>query len=95
MSVARAAAASSSVPVIFSPQPLHDRRAMDGGVSGTGIHADLAAGFLTVTQDDHVGHPASLGGPNLIGNTLTRFVDVSPVPCTEYPIFSRVGIIFL
>ena len=44
LSVARAAAASSAVPGIFSPQPLHDRRAMDGGVSGTGIHADLAAG---------------------------------------------------
>lgn len=44
LSVARAAAASSAVPGIFSPQPLHDRRAMDGGVSGSGIHADLAAG---------------------------------------------------
>lgn len=44
LSVARAAAASSAVPGIFSPQPLHDRRGMDGGVSGTGIHADLAAG---------------------------------------------------
>lgn len=27
-------------------QPLHDRRAMDGGVSGIGIHADLGAGGL-------------------------------------------------
>ena len=44
ISVARAAAASSSVPGIFAPQPLHDRRAMDGGVSGTGTHSDLAAG---------------------------------------------------
>lgn len=44
LSVARAAAASSAVPGIFTPQPLHDRRAMDGGVSGTGIHADLAGG---------------------------------------------------
>lgn len=44
ISVARAAAASSSVPGLFSPQPLHDRRAMDGGVSGTGTHCDLAAG---------------------------------------------------
>jgi NTE family protein len=40
----RAVAASSSVPGLFAPQPLHDRRVMDGGVSGTGIHADLAAG---------------------------------------------------
>jgi NTE family protein len=40
----RAVAASSSVPGIFAPQPWLDRRVMDGGVSGTGIHADLAAG---------------------------------------------------
>jgi len=44
LSVARAAAASSSVPGLFSPQPLHDRRAMDGGVSGSGTHTDLVAG---------------------------------------------------
>lgn len=42
--VARAAAASSAVPGVFTPQSLHDRRAMDGGVSGSGIHADLVAG---------------------------------------------------
>jgi len=40
----RAVAASSSVPGLFAPQPLHDRRVMDGGVSGSGLHADLAAG---------------------------------------------------
>jgi NTE family protein len=40
----RAIAASASVPGLFRPQPLLDRRGMDGGVSGTGIHADLAAG---------------------------------------------------
>jgi NTE family protein len=40
----RAAAASSAVPGIFAPQPIGDRRCMDGGVSGSGIHADLAAG---------------------------------------------------
>jgi NTE family protein len=42
--VAVAAAASSAVPGVFTPQSLHDRRAMDGGVSGTGMHADLVAG---------------------------------------------------
>jgi NTE family protein len=42
--VARAAAASSAVPGVFSPQPIGDRRCMDGGVSGTGIHLDLLAG---------------------------------------------------
>ena len=40
----RAIAASASVPGMFAPQPLGDRRAMDGGVLGTGTHADLAAG---------------------------------------------------
>ena len=40
----RAVAASASVPGLFAPQPLLERRCMDGGVSGTGIHADLVAG---------------------------------------------------
>jgi NTE family protein len=40
----RAVAASASVPGLFAPQPVGDRRAMDGGVSGSGLHADLAAG---------------------------------------------------
>jgi NTE family protein len=40
----RAVAASASVPGLFAPQRLLDRRCMDGGVSGTGIHADLVAG---------------------------------------------------
>jgi len=40
----RAVAASASVPGLFPPQPVGDRRAMDGGVSGTGIHSDLVAG---------------------------------------------------
>lgn len=42
--VAAAAAASSSVPGLFSPQPVLDRRCMDGGVSGSGTHCDLVAG---------------------------------------------------
>ncbi len=44
VSVPRATAASSAVPGLFAPQPLLDRRAMDGGVSGTGLHLDLLAG---------------------------------------------------
>jgi NTE family protein len=46
VSLPRAVAASSSVLGIFAPQPWLDRRVMDGGVSGTGLHADLAAGAL-------------------------------------------------
>jgi NTE family protein len=41
---ARAVAASSAVPGLFPPQPVLDRRCMDGGVSGTGLHLDLLAG---------------------------------------------------
>ena len=40
----RAVAASAAVPGLFAAQPLLDRRGMDGGVSGTGTHADLVAG---------------------------------------------------
>ena len=42
--IERAVAASSAVPGIFSPQPIGDRRCMDGGVSGSGTHLDLLAG---------------------------------------------------
>ena len=44
VSAIRAATASSAVPGVFSPQPIHDRRCMDGGVSGTGTHCDVVAG---------------------------------------------------
>ena len=42
--IARAVAASSAVPGLFAPQPIGDRRCMDGGVSGTGTHLDVLAG---------------------------------------------------
>jgi NTE family protein len=42
--VPRAVAASSAVPGIFAPQPVQDRKCMDGGVAGTGVHLDLVAG---------------------------------------------------
>jgi NTE family protein len=44
VSIPRAVAASSAVPGIFPPQPIGDRRCMDGGVIGTGTHLDLLAG---------------------------------------------------
>jgi NTE family protein len=47
-SIPRAAAASSAVPGVFSPQPIGDRRCMDGGVSGTGTHLDLFGGARRV-----------------------------------------------
>ena len=42
--IRRAIAASSAVPGLFAPQPVGDRRCMDGGVSGSGTHLDLLAG---------------------------------------------------
>lgn len=39
-----AVAASATVPGMFTPQAVGDRRAMDGGVSGSGTHTDLVAG---------------------------------------------------
>lgn len=48
VSLARSVAASSAVPGLFAPQPIGDRRCMDGGVSGSGIHTDLVAGARRV-----------------------------------------------
>jgi NTE family protein len=48
VSVPRAVAASSAVPGLFAPQPIGDRRCMDGGVCGTGTHLDLLAGTRSV-----------------------------------------------
>ncbi|HUQ64276.1 MAG TPA: patatin-like phospholipase family protein [Acidimicrobiales bacterium] len=42
--IGRAVAASSAVPGLFAPQPIGDRRCMDGAVSGSGTHLDLLAG---------------------------------------------------
>ncbi len=47
-SLPRAVAASSAVPGVFAPQPIGDRRCMDGGVSGTGTHLDLLGGARRV-----------------------------------------------
>jgi NTE family protein len=42
--VAAAMAASSAVPGLFPPQPVGDRRGMDGGLAGTGTHLDVLNG---------------------------------------------------
>jgi NTE family protein len=60
ISIPRAAAASSAVPGVFAPQPLGERRCMDGGVSGTGTHLDLFSGarrvlILALTDGSDVG----------------------------------------
>jgi NTE family protein len=57
--MSRAVAASIAVPGVFGPQPIGDRRCMDGGVSGTGTHTDLLAGsrraliLALAHPDDH------------------------------------------
>jgi NTE family protein len=42
--IAAAMAASSAVPGLFPPQPVGDRRGMDGGLAGTGTHLDVLSG---------------------------------------------------
>jgi NTE family protein len=66
VSPSRAVAASSCVPGIFTPQPIRDRKCMDGGVSWSGIHADLAAG---------ADHAIVLALPNL---EISRSPDGTP-----------------
>ncbi len=65
--VPRAAAASSSVPGVFAPQPILDRRCMDGGVGGSGTHPDLVAGaeralVLALADNGEVGIATSEPG---------------------------------
>lgn len=44
VAVTGAAAASASVPGIFSPQQIGDRKCVDGGVCGSATHSDIVAG---------------------------------------------------
>jgi len=61
--IARAVAASSAIPGVFSPQPIGDRRCMDGGVSGSGTHLDLVAGAERVVVLSLIdGSPTEVGG---------------------------------
>lgn len=65
--VHRAAAASSSVPGVFAPQPILDRRCMDGGAAGSGTHPDLVAGadralVLALADNGAVGLATSAPG---------------------------------
>ncbi len=67
----RAAAASSAVPGLFAPQPVRDRRCMDGGVSGTGTHLDLLAGarrafVLSLTDGSMVGEGGMTVAPGAV-----------------------------
>lgn len=74
--IARAAAASSAVPGIFAPQPVQDRKCMDGGVAGTGVHLDLVAGArkaLVISLVD--GHEPELTWGTMTPETIRREFD--------------------
>lgn len=64
LTVPHAAAASASVPGLFSPQLVGDRRCMDGGVSGSGTHCDRLAGSERALVVSLIGgettHPAGM-----------------------------------
>jgi NTE family protein len=69
LSLPRAAAASAAVPGLFSPCQIGDRRCMDGGVSGSGLHSDLVAGASRAIVVSLVGgetsHPGGMtSAPN-------------------------------
>jgi NTE family protein len=73
--ITRAVAASSAVPGLFAPQPILDRRCMDGGVSGTGTHLDLLAGarrvvVLTLTDGAGATSGAMTSGPTSVTDQL-------------------------
>jgi len=70
-----AVAASSAVPGLFPPQPIRDRRCMDGGVSGSGTHVDLLAGAgrvvaLTLTDGTEAHDGMMTQGPDSFAREL-------------------------
>ena len=68
-----AVAASASVPGLFTPQQVGDRRAMDGGVSGSGTHSDLVAGVrraLVLSLHDKLAVPGSTQQPDTLAVEL-------------------------
>ena len=80
----RAVAASSAVPGLFAPQRLGDRRAMDGGVSGSGIHADLVAAPEAVEVVEDAPEDPALQ----VGGGRSRQVDLADalVPDAVHPL---------
>jgi len=92
--VARAAAASSAVPGIFAPQPVQDRKCMDGGVAGTGVHLDLVAGArkaLVISLVD--GHEPELTWGTMTPETIRQeFADLVASGTEALPITPRVEV---
>lgn len=87
-----AAAASATVPGMFTPQAVGDRRAMDGGVSGSGTHTDLVAGAgraLVLAVSNGVMEPSYTAAPGDFGREMNALrasgtqVDVRVARCPE------------
>ncbi len=72
----RAAAASSAVPGLFPPQPILNRRAMDGGVSGSGTHCDVVSGAgraLVISLE--LGLPEPMSGMTIPAGAVDREIE--------------------
>lgn len=83
----RAVAASSAVPGVFAPQPVGDRRCMDGGVSGSGTHLDLLAGTERVVVLSLTDGTDSIGGmTNRPGSFVT---ELAALERTGSSVFAR------
>jgi len=83
----RAVAASSAVPGVFAPQPIGDRRCMDGGVSGTGTHLDLFGGAQRVVVLSLVDGTAEVGGMTSKPGAFVE--EVAALEATGTKVFAR------
>ena len=75
--VSNAVAASCAIPGVSAPQPIRDRRCIDGGVGGSGTHLDVLAGAqraLVLALSD--GTSVTVGmATNAPGSTQQEFAD--------------------
>jgi NTE family protein len=76
--VANAVAASCAIPGASPPQPVGDRRCIDGGVGGSGMHLDILAGAgraLVLALSD--GSDVTVGmATNAPGSSKREFADL-------------------
>jgi NTE family protein len=90
VSPSAAATASSAVPGVFAPAEIGDRRCMDGGVSGSGLHTDLVAGagrclVLSLVSTESpammtLGENATMTELSTLADAGTRVFVRSPAP---------------
>lgn len=95
VSVTRAAAASASVPGIFAPQQIEDRKCMDGGVCGSATHSDIVAGadrVLVLPLADAVPEPGMFcQRPDSLGIELGQLRASGSVVELRVPELSALG----